>query len=310
MVGYFGLMFVDDEAHLTTVAVTPEHQHRGLGTALLAAAAGIARDHGARHLTLEVAGNERAQALYRRFGFAPVGVRKGYYQLTGEDACGHVGPRHRLARARRPAGRHRSRSVRSGAREPTGHFVLGIETSCDETAAALVTAGRTVRSSVVSSQVDLHARYGGVVPELAGRAHVELFTQVVADALGPGRAGRGRRRGGGGRRHLRARVSSAPCWSGSSGAKAPAMSASDVPFVGVNHLEGHLFASLLEAPELGWPLVVLLVSGGHTVLVEMAGPGRYRLLGQTIDDAAGEAYDKVARYLGLGYPGGPEIDAR
>jgi [ribosomal protein S18]-alanine N-acetyltransferase len=87
VVGYFGLMFVDDEAHLTTVAVTPEHQHRGLGTALLAAAAGIARDHGARHLTLEVAaGNERAQALYRRFGFAPVGVRKGYYQLTGEDA--------------------------------------------------------------------------------------------------------------------------------------------------------------------------------------------------------------------------------
>jgi N6-L-threonylcarbamoyladenine synthase len=83
----------------------------------------------------------------------------------------------------------------------------------------------------------------------------------------------------------------------------------EVPFVAVNHLEGHLFASLLEAPELGWPLVVLLVSGGHTLLVEMQGPGRYRLLGQTIDDAAGEAYDKVARYLGLGYPGGPAIDA-
>ncbi|MGO9458335.1 MAG: tRNA (adenosine(37)-N6)-threonylcarbamoyltransferase complex transferase subunit TsaD, partial [Acidimicrobiales bacterium] len=83
----------------------------------------------------------------------------------------------------------------------------------------------------------------------------------------------------------------------------------DVPFVGVNHLEAHLFASLLEEPDLGWPLVVLLVSGGHTVLVEMSAPGRYRLLGQTIDDAAGEAYDKVARYLGLGYPGGPAIDA-
>jgi len=94
---------------------------------------------------------------------------------------------------------------------------------------------------------------------------------------------------------------------GLSGAKALAM-AWDVPFVGVNHLEAHLFASLLEEPDLGWPLVVLLVSGGHTVLVEMRGPGRYRLLGQTLDDAAGEAYDKVARYLGLGYPGGPAID--
>jgi N6-L-threonylcarbamoyladenine synthase len=184
--------------------------------------------------------------------------------------------------------------------------VLGIETSCDETAAAVVVSGRTVRSSVVSSQVDLHARYGGVVPELAGRAHIELFTQVVAEALaqadleaeppgieavaatcGPGLVG--------------------SLLVGLSGAKALAMSW-DVPFVGVNHLEGHLFASLLEQPDLGWPLVVLLVSGGHTVLVEMRGPGRYRLLGQTLDDAAGEAYDKVARYLGLGYPGGPAID--
>ncbi len=181
--------------------------------------------------------------------------------------------------------------------------VLGIETSCDETAAAVVDGGRTVRSSVVSSQIDLHARYGGVVPELAGRAHLELFTQVVAEALetagvqgapeavaatyGPGLVG--------------------SLLVGLSGAKALAM-AWDVPFVGVNHLEAHLFAPLLEEPDLGWPLVVLLVSGGHTVLVEMRGPGRYRLLGQTLDDAAGEAYDKVARYLGLGYPGGPAID--
>jgi len=185
--------------------------------------------------------------------------------------------------------------------------VLGIETSCDETAASVVVAGRTVLSSVVSSQVDLHARYGGVVPEVAGRAHIDLFTQVVADALeqaglaavppgveavaatcGPGLIG--------------------SLLVGLSGAKALSM-AWDVPFVGVNHLEAHLFASLLESPDLGWPLVVLLVSGGHTVLVEMTAPGRYRLLGQTIDDAAGEAYDKVARYLGLGYPGGPAIDA-
>jgi N6-L-threonylcarbamoyladenine synthase len=188
----------------------------------------------------------------------------------------------------------------------TDGAVLGIETSCDETAAAVVVGGRTVLSSVVSSQVDLHARYGGVVPELAGRAHIDLFTQVVADALD--QAGLGGSPPG-----VEAVAATyGPGLIGSllvglSGAKALAM-AWDVPFVGVNHLEAHLFASLIEQPDLGWPLVVLLVSGGHTVLVEMRGPGRYRLLGQTIDDAAGEAYDKVARYLGLGYPGGPAID--
>ena len=191
--------------------------------------------------------------------------------------------------------------------------VLGIETSCDETAAAVVepgpggpgAPGGRVRSSVVSSQIELHAPYGGVVPELAGRAHIERFSQVVAEALAE--AGRP-----GGEDIEAVAATSGPGLVGAllvglSGAKALAMSW-DVPFVGVNHLEAHLFASLLEAPDLGWPAVVLLVSGGHTLLIEMFGPGRYRLLGQTIDDAAGEAYDKVARYLGLGYPGGPAID--
>ena len=186
--------------------------------------------------------------------------------------------------------------------------VLGIETSCDETAAAVVEGGREVRSSVVSSQVDLHARYGGVVPELAGRAHVELFTQVVTEAL----EAAGALDGAGGSPVDAVAATCGPGLVGSllvglSGAKGLAMGWG-VPFVGVNHLEGHLFASLIEQPDLGWPLVVLLVSDGHTLLVEMEGPGAYRLLGQTIDDAAGEAYDKVARYLGLGYPGGPAID--
>ena len=189
--------------------------------------------------------------------------------------------------------------------------VLGIETSCDETAAAVVDGGRQVRSSVVSSQVDLHARYGGVVPELAGRAHVELFTQVVTDALEKaGGAPVDPEAGGAPVEAVAATCGPGLIGSllvGLSGAKGLAMSWG-VPFVGVNHLEGHLFASLIEEPDLGWPLVVLLVSGGHTLLVEMRGPGSYRLLGQTIDDAAGEAYDKVARYLGLGYPGGPVVD--
>jgi len=187
----------------------------------------------------------------------------------------------------------------------TGTRVLGIETSCDETAAAVVVDGHHVLSSVVSSQIDLHARYGGVVPEIASRAHVELLTPVVARSLieagiqddhvdavaatvGPGLIG--------------------ALLVGVSAAKTLAL-VWDVPFVAVNHLEAHLYAALLEDPEIELPVVVLLVSGGHTLLVLMTGHGQYRVLGSTIDDAAGEAFDKVARYLGLGYPGGPAIDA-
>jgi N6-L-threonylcarbamoyladenine synthase len=190
--------------------------------------------------------------------------------------------------------------------------ILAIETSCDETAAAVVVDGRDVRSSVVSSQVDLHATFGGVVPEVASRAHVELLAPVVAEALleagvdgqeldavaatiGPGLIG-----------SLLVGVSAAKAYS----------LAWRVPFVGVNHMEAHLHAALLEEPGLALPVIVLLVSGGHTLLIAMdrrdspesGFPFVYRLLGQTIDDAAGEAFDKVARYLGLGYPGGPAVD--
>jgi N6-L-threonylcarbamoyladenine synthase len=182
--------------------------------------------------------------------------------------------------------------------------ILGIETSCDETAAAVVVDGREVCSSIVSSQVDLHARFGGVVPEIASRAHVELVGPVIADALGeagvdlgdlgavaachgPGLAG--------------------ALLVGVSAAKALAL-VGDLPYVGVNHLEAHLYAAWLQDPDLEPPLAVLIVSGGHTLVVIMEGHGRYRVIGQTVDDAAGEAFDKVARLLGLGYPGGPMID--
>ncbi|MBM3827872.1 MAG: tRNA (adenosine(37)-N6)-threonylcarbamoyltransferase complex transferase subunit TsaD [Actinobacteria bacterium] len=183
--------------------------------------------------------------------------------------------------------------------------VLAIETSCDETAASLVMGGVDVLSSVVSSQIDLHAQYGGVVPEIAGRAHLDLLNPVVARAIvesgvhetridavaathGPGLIGA-----------LLVGVSAAKSWA----------LTWDVPYIGVNHLEAHLYAGLLEKPELELPLVVLLVSGGHTMLIEMRDHGQYRLLGRTIDDAAGEAFDKVARFLGLGYPGGPAVEA-
>jgi N6-L-threonylcarbamoyladenine synthase len=183
-------------------------------------------------------------------------------------------------------------------------LVLGVETSCDETAAALVMGGSDVLSSVVSSQIELHATFGGVVPEIASRAHLDLLNPVIARAIVE--AGVDERR-----------IDAVACTVGPgligallvgvSAAKALAM-AWDVPFVGVNHLEAHLYAALLDDPTIELPIVVLLVSGGHTMLVEMRAPGEYRLLGQTIDDAAGEAFDKVARFLGLGYPGGPAVE--
>jgi N6-L-threonylcarbamoyladenine synthase len=182
--------------------------------------------------------------------------------------------------------------------------VLGIETSCDETAIAVVTDGREVRSSVIAGQVDLHARFGGVVPEIASRAHVEVVNTVLEEALDQAGLGLG---------HLGAVAAcDGPGLAGAllvgvSTGKALALSL-DVPYVGVNHLEGHLYAAFLEAPDLEPPMVVLLVSGGHTMVVHMEDHFRYRLLGQTVDDAAGEAYDKVARFLGLGFPGGPVID--
>jgi N6-L-threonylcarbamoyladenine synthase len=182
--------------------------------------------------------------------------------------------------------------------------ILGIETSCDETAAAVVTGGLDIRSSVVSSQVDLHARFGGVVPEIASRAHVELLTPVVAEALVVAGVDNG------GIDAVAATVGPGLIGSllvGVSAAKALAL-VWDVPFIGVNHLEAHFYASFLEDPTLETPMVVLLVSGGHTMLVRFDDHGRYAVLGSTIDDAAGEAFDKVARYLGLGYPGGPAID--
>jgi N6-L-threonylcarbamoyladenine synthase len=189
--------------------------------------------------------------------------------------------------------------------------ILAIETSCDETAAAVVEDGRWVLSSVVSSQVDLHARFGGVVPELASRAHLELIGPVVAEALGQA--------GVEGRELDAVAATVGPGLIGAllvgiSAAKAYSL-VWGVPFVGVNHMEAHLHAAFLEDPDLAPPVVVLLVSGGHTLLISMetaaaghAFPFAYRLLGGTIDDAAGEAFDKVARYLGLGYPGGPIID--
>jgi len=183
-------------------------------------------------------------------------------------------------------------------------LVLGIETSCDETAAAVLEDGRRIRSNVVASQVELHAPYGGIVPELASRRHIETIQPILDRALGDA---------GVALRDLSAlAVTIGPGLVGSllvgvSVAKAIAF-ARQLPFVGVNHLEGHIAAAFLEYPALTYPFVALVVSGGHTHLYHVPAECEYRLLGRTRDDAAGEAFDKVAKLLGLGYPGGPIIE--
>lgn len=182
--------------------------------------------------------------------------------------------------------------------------ILAIESSCDETAAAVVVNGRDVRSNVISSQIALHTLYGGVVPEIASRKHIEKINQVITQAMaeaeadwqdidaigvtyGPGLVGA-----------LLVGV-----------AEAKAISyARNIPLVGVHHIEGHISANYIEQPELEPPFLCLVVSGGHTHLVRVADYGTYEVLGRTRDDAAGEAFDKVARAIDLGYPGGPKIE--
>ena len=182
--------------------------------------------------------------------------------------------------------------------------ILAIESSCDETAAAVVRNGREVLSNVISSQIDLHKLYGGVVPEIASRKHIEKINQVIEEALkeagkplddidaigvtyGPGLVG--------------------ALLVGVAAAKAIAW-ARKIPLVGVHHIEGHISANYIEHPDLEPPFLCLVASGGHTHLVKVEDYGKYEILGRTRDDAAGEAFDKVARAIGLGYPGGPKID--
>lgn len=183
-------------------------------------------------------------------------------------------------------------------------LILAVETSCDETSAAVVENGRKILANIISSQVPLHRKYGGVVPEIASRKHIENIIGVIDEALvaankqlseidaiavtyGPGLVG--------------------ALLVGVAAAKALAF-ALDLPLIGVNHLEGHIFANFIAEPELEPPFVALVVSGGHTSLIHVTGYNSFVKLGQTRDDAAGEAFDKIARVMGLDYPGGPEIE--
>ncbi len=190
------------------------------------------------------------------------------------------------------------------SRHRKGVLILGIETSCDETAAAVVEDGKQIRSNVIASQVAIHSRYGGVVPEIASRCHLETVNDIVDEAL---------RGAAVGLRDLHAvAVSNGPGLVGAllvgvSTAKALSYAAR-LPLVAVNHLEAHLYANFLTGASIAYPLVALITSGGHTELLFLPAPEEMTLLGRTRDDAAGEVFDKVARALGLGYPGGPVID--
>lgn len=292
VLGFGGMMIVGDEAHLMDIAVAPEYRGQGIGRRLLWDLAADAHAMGAERITLEVRpSNTEALGLYMSCGFDIVGRRHGYYPETSEDAL--IMWSRPLAQALRAM-----KAARAGS-----DLILALETSCDETAASVVRGGREELSSVVASQIDFHARFGGVVPEIASRKHTEAIVAVAQEALD--------------RAHITfadidaLAVTQGPGLVGAlvvglAYAKGLALG-TDLPLIGVNHLEGHIYAARLLDPGLEAPLIVLLISGGHTAIVHVPAWGHYEVLGRTLDDAAGEAFDKVAKLLGLGYPGGPVI---
>ena len=323
LAGYAGGWIVDGQVQILKVGVDPAMRRRGIARELLAHVAADARDLGASRCSLEVrAGNVGAQELYAALGFRSLGVRPRYYS-DGEDAVIMEGPlplaRHDVAGMELVVGAASddARSLRDEVQTDVSRetserrpLILAIESSCDETAAAIVDGNGTLIADVVASQIDFHARFGGVVPEIVSRKHIEAICgvcdecfDVAASALGIERLTW---------RDLDSiAVTYAPGLVGAlvvgvAFAKGAAWAAGK-PFIGVNHLEGHLYANKIGAPDFQPPAVVSLVSGGNTLLVHMKGWGDYETLGATIDDAVGEAFDKVAKALGLGYPGGPVI---
>jgi tRNA threonylcarbamoyl adenosine modification protein TsaD/ribosomal-protein-alanine acetyltransferase len=314
LLGFAGLAQNVTDGHILDLAVRPDARGLGVGRAMLSELVERAAARGITRLTLEVRPtNREALALYHRAGFEAVGERPGYYDDTGEDAVimwtGEItGEPMRTLREEFAAGTVETLEAlrltpEVGRRFEGRDVILAIETSCDETAVAIMRDGSELLSSVVATQVDFHRRFGGVVPEIASRKHTEAIVGVMDEALeqagvtlgdvtaiavthGPGLVG--------------------ALVVGLSFAKGLAM-ATGLPLVGINHLEGHIFANIMADPGVEPPLVALVVSGGHTSLIHMPAWGAYRTLGRTLDDAAGEAFDKVAKVLGLGYPGGPVL---
>ncbi len=328
LVGYGGALVVGGDAQILKVCVDGAYRRCGIGIEIMSRVAYDAKCLAATTASLEVRlGNKGAQAFYERCGFIHEGVRPHYYS-DGEDAvimradldmieCACA--ERESEEAANVAGMHldvREDGDDRRADEPTSiqhPCILAIETSCDETAAAVVEGNAHILADVVASQVDFHHRFGGVVPEIASRKHIEAIAGVADAALS--QAHLGSNASGVSWSALDAiAVTYAPGLVGAlvvgvAFAKGAAWALS-VPLIRVNHLEGHLYANKLDpvsGAKFAPPCVVSLVSGGNTMLVHMKDWQEYEVLGETIDDAVGEAFDKVAKVLGLGYPGGPQI---
>lgn len=320
LIGYAGGWIVDGQVQVLKVATDPVYRRRGIAQELLAHIARDARDLGATEMTLEVRlSNTGAHAFYERLGLKCIGVRPRYYS-DREDAVIYTGPlplaEHDVAGMElRLNDAVKSVDTNASAQsdqylDVQGKLILAIETSCDETAAALIDKAGTIVADVVASQIDFHSRFGGVVPEIASRKHIEAIGGVAQECLEQARIRTGKADLSW--RDLAAvSVTYAPGLVGAlvvglAFAKGLAWAA-DKPLIGVNHLEGHLYANKLACPDIEPPMVVSLVSGGHTMLVHVKDWGNYETMGTTLDDAVGEAFDKVAKAMGLGYPGGPLI---
>lgn len=320
LIGYAGGWIVDGQVQVLKVATDPAYRRRGIAQELLAHIARDARDLGATEMTLEVRlSNTGAHAFYERLGLKRIGVRPRYYS-DREDAVIYTGPlplaEHDVAGMELRLNDAVKAADANTSAQPDqyldiqGKLILAVETSCDETAAALIDEAGTIVSDVVASQIDFHSRFGGVVPEIASRKHIEAIGGVAQECLEQARIRTGKADLGW---HDLAAVSVtyAPGLVGAlvvglAFAKGLAWAA-DKPLIGVNHLEGHLYANKLACPDIEPPMVVSLVSGGHTMLLHVKDWGNYETMGTTLDDAVGEAFDKVAKAMGLGYPGGPLI---
>ena len=324
LLGFAGGMVVDTDIEILDVAVAAAHRREGIARKLLAHVSYDAQMLGCTTASLEVEeGNDAAAALYEQLGFREVGRRRDYYG-TGRDArvlqaslplnlpVDPASPEPTAAARRAWPLPEPVRDADERAELERRQLVLAIESSCDETAVAIIDADGTLLANQVSTQIDFHARFGGVVPEIASRKHVEVIVGVVEAALEEAAASLGFAGGPISPRELAAvGVTQGPGLVGAlvvgvAFAKGFAYAA-DKPLICVNHLEGHLYANLLTTPDLKPPFIFTLVSGGHTMLVHVRAWGDYEVLGETLDDAVGEAFDKVAKALGLGYPGGPVI---
>ena len=284
LIGYYSLWEMFDNTSIATIAVKESYRNKGIGALLLAKIIDQSAEKGFTSIDLEVRkSNVAAITLYKKFGFKVVSTRKGYYS-NGEDAYFMVND-----------------LTKCNITEE--NIILAIESSCDETAVAILKDGKELLSNVVSTQIAFHQKYGGVMPELASRLHIEKITYVINEALdtagitmedvdaiaitrGPGLIGA-----------LHVGLQAAKTLSLIYG----------IPLIPVHHLSGHIYANKYVS-EFKFPLIALVVSGGNTELVYMKDELDFEIIGRTVDDAIGESYDKVARLLNLGYPGGPIID--